>query len=514
MLKVVYKQRKKILMLITIFILSYVLRLWNLNQMGRTWDEAAYVEVGNKFVSLLEKGDFLNKYFYDWVDEPPLARYIYGIASMTDKEKVGEQYLFNYDYTYAHLTSAFFSSLSVSIIVMFGFEFISTEVGVYSGIILSMLPLFMGYSQISTLETILFFTFTSSVFCFFRFIRKPTYRNSVILGLMIGIAVLSKFTNILIIPLLLLIFIVRKMQIGKYIEDKFKKGLVVLISSIFIFFIVWPMAFFNPIKVLNYSIKLRTALGKYPSIEIFFGKLIHVPIFYYFVFFLITTPLLILILFFIGSKYISDFGKNTLNKEKKWIYYSLIIWFCFPFLQSFYNFRQQGIRFIIEIYAPLSLISAIGFDYISRKLTKKIINKFLMLLILILYLFIILVRITPYYLDYYNVVVGGTKSVYEKGLFEIGWWGQGLREAGYYLRDHAAKNSSIGLAVSPVEVFPNLPGLKTSTYQNKKIYDYVVVNYFHVLREGFDDSFIRNHYKLIYTVKADGGILVSVYKKI
>ena len=514
MFKTLSDKNKKIIIIFAIFILSLILRLWNLNQMGRTWDEAAYVEVGNTFIKLIEKGDFLNKYFYQWLDEPPLARYVYGAFSFFDHNNGGKQNVFNYDYTSAHVASALISSFSVVIVVLLGFEFISTEIGIYSGVILSMLPLFVGYSQISTLESILFFTFTSSVYAFFRFLKKSTYINSGVVGVFIGLSILSKFTNILVVPLLLLIFITRKIQTGKDVENKFKKGLIFLISSISTFFILWPVAFFNPLKVISFSVKLRSSLGKYPSIEVFFGKLIHVPIFYYFVFFLITTPLVILFLFFLGSKYISDYGRKALNKENKWIYYSLVIWFCFPFIQSFYNFRQQGIRFIIEIYAPLALISAIGFDYLCHKLTKKIINKLLLLFILILYLLIVLLRITPYYLDYFNAVVGGTKTVYEKGLFEIGWWGQGLREAGYYLRDHAAKGSSIGLAVSPIEVFPPLGGFKVSSYSDNKKYDYIVVNYFHVLREKFDDSYIKNHYKLIYTVKADGGVLVFVYKRI
>jgi hypothetical protein len=273
-------------------------------------------------------------------------------------------------------------------------------------------------------------------------------------------------------------------------------------------------------RVLSANYELRSALGSQPSIEIFFGRLIHLPVFYYFVFFLITTPILVLLFFFLGSKYISDYGRYSqkLNsaerkRDMKWIFYSLIIWFCVPFIQSLYNFRHQGVRFIIEIYAPLALVSGIGFDYLLSKITKKPYDKFVLFLGLVLYLFFVLIRITPYYLDYYNLAVGGTRNVYEKGMFQIGWWGQGIREASYYLRDNAPKGAKIGLAVSPIHVVPPLPGLKVSPYQEKERYDYVLVNYFHVLREGFDDSRIKRDYKLIHEVKADGGVLVFIYKR-
>lgn len=518
---------KKIFIILFIFIFTFGLRLWNLNKMGQTWDEPAYVEVGYKFIKLVEKKDFLNEYFYQWTDEPPLVRYVYGLFGTYDRSKVGDSYIFNYDYTFARLASSLIASVAVIVVVLFCFEFISVELGIVSGVILAMLPIFLGFSQIATLESFLFLTFSASSYSFLRLLKNNTYKNSLIAGIFFGLAILVKFTNLLLLPLFLIFFLLwKKYSVIRKSNDLFKKNVVALLTSVSLFFVLWPISFVNPIRVLNSIYKLRSQLGQNPSIEVFFGRLIHVPVFYYFVFFLITTPMLIIFLFFIGAKQISDYGEdfNILKKKDqlkdlKWIYYSVIAWFYLPFIQSFYNFRHHGVRFIFEIYAPLSIIAAMGFIYIANKLSKKVIYKGVLFSGIILYMVIIIFKTSPYYLDYFNEFVGGVKNVYEKGLFQIGWWGQGLREAGYYLEDNVNKNSSIALFISSPHVFPPLKNQKLifidpkKPYDSKIKYDYVVVNYFHVLREGFDDSGIKQNYKLIHQVKVDGASLVNIYKK-
>src|ERR1035437_4406698 len=104
---------KKIVILLLIFGFALFLRLWNLNQMGRTWDESDYVAVGYQFGQLIEKGDIGNKFFYQWTDEPPLARYVYGIFGSFDTKTVQGKTVFNYDYTYARLASVIMSSVAV-----------------------------------------------------------------------------------------------------------------------------------------------------------------------------------------------------------------------------------------------------------------------------------------------------------------------------------------------------------------------------------------------------------------
>ena len=96
--------------------------------------------------------------------------------------------------------------------------------------------------------------------------------------------------------------------------------------------------------------------------------------------------------------------------------YSLIIllWFLLPFSLSFYSWRQHGLRYIIEIYPAIALISALGFDYLVNKLTNVNIKKLLYFTPIFIYLLIVLWQVKPYYLDYFNELVGGVNNVYNK----------------------------------------------------------------------------------------------------
>jgi hypothetical protein len=125
----------------------------------------------------------------------------------------------------------------------------------------------------------------------------------------------------------------------------------------------------------------------------------------------------------------------------------------------------------------------------------------------------ILWKSTPYYLDYFNELVGGTKHVYDTKWFQLGWGGQGERAAGLYVAQHAAKGSTVGLALNKGKNLLRVDGLRYATYDNRKQYDWVIVNYFIVIRNGFDEEPVQRKYKLVDTVFADGAELVHVYKR-
>lgn len=504
---------KKILAVIAIFIFALSLRVYTLNQIGRTWDEFEYIEQGYRLDELIIKGDFSNSYFYTTYDHPPLVKYIYGLSAQLDLQEIkNKEPVFYYDYTYSRILSAIFASLSAVLVFLIAWKYFSPFIGIVSGIIFSMLPFFVGLSQLVTTESILMFLFTASVYSFIQLLDKFTVRKVLVTGSLVGLALLAKQSNGLLYPLFGLFYVIWFLKIGKrlklkFINNRFWSLFAIGIISIFVFVILWPMPYFH-LDVIH-EINQRIWLVKTSPPTIFWGVLILSPVMYFVTLFFITTPLLIILLFLIGLK--------AIDLKRSWIMYILIVWFLFPFIQSFYPWRVHGVRYIIEIYAPLSIIAAIGINFLIRKYKLNTKKKVISILILFLYLLFTLYQIKPYYLDYFNELVGGTKGVYDKKYFELGWWGQGLREAGYYIDKNANKNSTVCIYVSPLHSFPKLKNVKIIEIYPKSSYnpdikcDYIVVNYFHVLREGFDDSEIRRDYNLIHQVTAGGGSLVDIY---
>jgi len=507
-----------LLIFLSVFLLSFFIRLFTLNQIGRTWDEPEFIEQGYRMIYLISKGDFSNSYFYTTYDHPPLIKYIYGITAHFDVNRYENGTpIFNYDYTYSRILSILFFSIGVIITMLIGWRFFSPMVGVLSGIILSMLPFSIGVSQLVTAESLKIFIYPLVIYLFLLLVRKPTFKNILLSGVIMGIALQIKQSNGLLFITLILMFL------SFYIGLKHKKKInyikfraIAIFSIIFIsvltFLAFWPQVLFNFQKVYEIHSRLwHVELSTKPWLitlsvpEVFFGNVVMTPNFYYIAYFSITIPLLILILFFIGVK--------KILVTKKWEHYALIFWFAVPFLLSFYSWRQHGLRYLIEIYPAIAIISAIGFDQLAGRFTDKFRKKLLLFIPIFIYLFISFWYIKPYYLDYFNELVGGIGNVYKSNWFQTGWWGQGLREGGLYVINNAKEGSSVGLAISPDHTLLRSHDLKYSEWEKSGTYDYVIVNHYHIIRDGFEDSIIKGNYNLVYRVKADGATLVYIYKK-
>ncbi|MCL4354087.1 glycosyltransferase [Patescibacteria group bacterium] len=506
---------RSLTLILIVLLFAFGIRVATLNQMGRTWDEPEYIEQGYKLDELIKKGDFNNSYFYTTYDHPPLAKYLYGLTAHLDVDETSKdgKVIFKYDYTYSRLLSIFFSVLSVLLVILIGKRYISFFAGIVAGIIFSTLPFFVGLSQLVATESMLMFFFTASVYSFIRLIEHYSVKKLLLTGVLTGLALQVKQSNLLLFPVYLIIYIAwyydkkRKLRL-KIINKTSLSIILILLISILVFFTIWPTPIFHFKEIQE--INNRIWMVKTSPPEVFFGRLMLVPVIYYPVFFFITTPFVIILFFFLGL--------FDLRKEKNWVLYSILIWFLLPFMQSFYAWKQHGLRYIIEIYAPLSLIAAVGFVTLLNKISRKSSTKILGTALLSLYMISLLLQIKPYYLDYYNLLVGGATGVYQNKSFQLGWWGQGLREAGEYVKN-LKPNSTIGVFVSPLQSFPKIENQKliyvdpSKQYDMSKKYDYAVVNYFHVLREGFDDDLIKQDYKLIHKVTADGATLVDIYQR-
>jgi hypothetical protein len=62
---------------------------------------------------------------------------------------------------------------------------------------------------------------------------------------------------------------------------------------------------------------------------------------------------------------------------------------------------------------------------------------------LIGYLGITLIRVHPYYLDYFGEHTGGAGHVAEHRVLETAWWGEGLDRAVDYVNEHAARGAAV-----------------------------------------------------------------------
>ncbi len=516
------------IILIFLFVFSVFLRLWNLNSAGRTWDEYAYINSGSQLLENIRKGDFTNSEWYQIADHPPVARYFYGISSYFDRgyyvmhTRSGKSILKLEDYYYSwavsRLVSVFFFSFTVIFVFLLGSE-ISLFAGTTSALIFTMLPISLGLSQLVTLESPLIFFFTGTVYFFLRLLKKITIPKILITGLFLGLAIGVKLSNLLLIALLPLIYVASHFFQEKKLRNISSRKILISFAVIYgiaiiIFIAIWPGLWLHAGDIIHFTLKDRFSFQSGRTSELFFGKYIQAPYSYYFTYFLLTTPLLILILFFIGTL--------RMFRSRYQFGLMLFLWFLFPFIQSFYHLAINGIRYIIEIYVPLALIAAYGLEAVANKLSKGVLVKVILLAAVFAYLLITIVNISPYYLSYFNSLVGGAKGVYEHQLFPLGWWGEGQKEAGEYVDSKGSAHDNLGLALIPEYVFPFIHYKSMKYFQDKQAllkalsedkFDYIFINDLFRERTRFDEKLMYKDYRLVYSVMANGAPIVKVFKR-
>jgi len=485
---------------------------------GRWWDENWYVVKGYRFIQDINMGNFSDPFWYeDGTDHPPLSSYFYGLAGYSEFLTYAPRTIMNalpgwqkdfpvfrYDLTNPRLVSVAISTFSILLLFFFGLRYFSFFVAVASASIMAMLPHFLGYSQLVDLESWVMLFFTACVFSYYLYLETNKRRFLILTGILTGLNLSVKQSGVLILLFYILTYFVwKKLTRSKKITPMHL--LYITLLSLLVFVLVCPIPWFHIPQFIHYTEDLWFKnSGLIP--ELIFGRHMGAHFFYYILAFLITTPGLILLLLLSGTR--------VAYQKKKWKYAGVIIWFLVPFFLTVFHERQNMVRYIIQVYAPVAVLSAMSLEYLSRIINKNELTKYAGLVAVLGYLLVILVRISPFYLDYYNELVGGTKNVYEKKLFFLGWFGEGLRQPGIYIAQHAKKNDTIGLALDPPQTLYTIPTLRYSLFNPEVQYKYVVVNYFNIIRIGFNPSVLKRNYRLVYQEKVEGAVLASVYKHI
>jgi hypothetical protein len=504
---------------LVLFFFAVGLRMWNLNMVGRSSDETALVDKGYVIMEMVRKGDFSNPYWYTKANgHPLLTTYGYGLASYGDfvrydENKTTDIYfssskggpIFRYDLTNTRLVSVLISALSVVLVFFIGARYFSLFVGITAGVIVAMLPHYLGYSQLVTYDSWVLPFFTACAFSYFLYLEKRSLKYLILTGILTGLTLQVKESTGIIVALYIGTYLIwRRLTGGK--GTSFYHLVAICAIGFITYVALWPMPWIHIIDYLKFEQALWFSdFGLTPDLS--FGRVGGAHFYYYVIAFLVTTPVLILLL--------TGAGINAvIKKRKQWIYAALLFWFLVPFSMSVFHHRQNFVRYIIEIYAPTALLAALGLEYCVRFLTKKSYAKYVGMLVVFSYLMWILMMMTPYYLAYYNELVGGTANVYQRRLFYIGWFGEGLRAPSMFIASNAKKNMRVGFATEPssYNAIYMIPTLNYEPFVANRRYDYLLVSYYDALRSGIDEKSLSHDYTLVYRETVAGADIAHVYK--
>ncbi len=375
-----------------------------------TWDEPTFIVSGYSYLD--------NKEFKLSPDTPPLTQVLTALPLMfldlQSPDYSHEYYNSNNRVQFANLffeknvnkfdVMTILSRLPVQLlfallVIMTGL-FVKNIAGSIPAIIASILvgfsPNLIAHGQLATTDlgcTVFMFI---SVYTFYLAIHAENNKRWVICGIVTGLAFLSKYTALLLVPIFI-IFTLYEIIFNKRCKNVLFRGLILLIFSILLI-LCFGYKFTPWLYVSGISqIYVRNNPDSYYYL---FGNVLDGAVwYYYFAALLAKTPLSTLLLLVI-SAYVSI----RYRPERDIIIYLLVPVGVIMFVCSF-DTHNLGIRRVLPIYPFLFSFIACSYNYLKPdKFKKTIFSLFLVWNIVTTFI------TYPHYLSYFNSIVGGPSN--------------------------------------------------------------------------------------------------------
>jgi len=549
-----FKQRETwkadLVFILVIILLAFAIRYVSLTDNGITFDEPIYTLFGMDYIDNLVHLSFNGQDWAKNIEHPPVSKYIYGAAAYIAMD------LFpTHDaYVGTKLASALMGVLTCVLVYLIGRDFLDRKTGFAAAILLALLPTFLAHTQIAALESPLALFVTLAMYLYMLALKNESKILFLASAVAFGLVISTKYNGLIILPVMAgfyLIYRLSQMRVQKGRLDlatlksnlgtlvRVESGITFLGVAILLFFALWPLLWSGPIDHLQQSLGHWT----YPITEYFLGAQVTPPIYYFAVYFLVTLPALLFLPLVIGT---ADAIRSR-NPFKL----ALLLWFIVPFAYNFSSFIQDGIRYIFIIYPAVALLCAIGMvraaDWIGKVAGARFaaINAtrvfWTLTALTLVYLLITIASVYPYYLDYYNEFTGGPKNVLEHRLFEIGWWGEGIKECMGWVGETAPSDATVIMLTLPEDtantrtyigdqfyIYPWLSDIngtdKVYTFSREPFMmpldngkmrpvepDYIIYN--QKMRDDFNVTISDPGYTLVYQATVQGAPLAQVYKK-
>lgn len=454
-------------------------------------------------------------------EAPPLIKCLPALSSLITKPKIETQHFqdspntWHLGYNFMNLNRNQYQSiftLGRCMVIILGFllgltiYFWGKELYGYKGALLALSlyafnPNILAHSSLVTIDIGASLTIFFSVYCLWKYLRKPTTFSIALAGVALGLAQLSKFTALLLYPIYFFIFgtlcigrgFKKKdrdikfpaISIIKYSKDFF----IIILLSIFIINLGYLFSnSFLPASEYNFSsdllknifplfwsgfpiplpydyltgfdYQLAQAAGGHPFyVSYLMGE--HSLTgwwYYYMISFLVKNPvplLIILAMTIIACMEIRTARTDTVSFLCLWA--PAIAYFIYF---SFFTHTPIGIRYLLPVFPFLFLASGFLFHQAIIKFKRM---QYLLIFLMILYVPSALIAY-PNYLSYFNIAAGGSRNGSHWLIDSNLDWGQSLPALKKYMDKNNIDKIKMGYFG---RVDPEIYGLNYSLAEQK-----------------------------------------------
>lgn len=393
-------------------------------------------------------------------DHPPLGRLWLGVFHEASRAAAPVDSGDNPFVTiHARAGSAVAFALTVFLVGLFGARRWGTLAGMTAAVSLAAMPRLFGHAHLASLESFMGLTWTVAILGSIHLWTRrdestsdtatrldsiaalktepPGDKAAVLCGLFIGLALLTKMQAVLLPPLLTV------WAFWHFRLSAIRPLAVSGLTTVVVFVVGWPWLWLDlPGHLTEYFGRTtgRVSLNVWYLGQVF--KDIDAPWHYAWVMTLVTVPIGILLLAAIGLwrarwRIHNDAATSLIVGS---ILAPLVL-FSLPGVAVY-----DGARLFLVVFPGIALLAGCGAStvrgwIIARKWPGKLIAG-----ILLATQVVGVVTTTPYYLSYYNVVVGGTPGAERLG-FEVSYWGDSFsREFFFKLLDSVPENATVQVA--------------------------------------------------------------------
>ncbi len=507
---------------ILIFAFALACRLVDFNTTSITYDESVGKDSG-PWWKLIQKGDFSSEEWGYGKPQAVIMRWFYGVLP---EAIFGDNPSNPYDLKGARLVGAILSSVLVVGVYFLGRQFGSSSTGIIAALSFSLFPAILGHDRFASHDLPARMASLAAVYFMAKHLQTVQRRDWLWSALWAGISFAAYFRiGVQTMAILGLALVARWIADKKWRQPQSLLALaayggLALGTGFIVFTATWPYAWAHPIQAFCdvFVSPLAIAQGGGGSFEWFFGKIRSVPFYYYAVVYVCMTPALLLLAHFAGC--IRSRGEVRHAKAPLLLWLMILV----PIMMGAVSFRAALNHYLLICFPATCILAAIGLEACAKRLARfgGVVGFWLagLSLLVVGTQAVTAVRIHPFYLDFFNSFVGGTRSVAARHLLMTGWYGEGIRPLFDYVNQHATDGSTVccRLAAWPglLDLSRNLRSdlaLQGQTNTNPLGADYI-------LRVGLEscDQFYRcqpdpEHYEKVMNVQALGGSIGEVWKR-
>lgn len=325
---------------------------------------------------------------------------------------------------------AVLTALAVVGIAGLAWRLFGPGVGLLTGVLLGLEPFFLAHSVVAHVDSNITAWMTVCILSALVYFWAGGGTGYLVLsGVAAGLAFLSKAPSAflpLFVPLVALSALATRRQLAsgpawtRLVRDGLLWGALALAVAV----LLWPSFRADPVGTLLQMIDYTEAVGGSDHENFFMGQPVGDPGALYYVvalaFRLTPATLLGLALLLIG---LAPIGRRAPSGWAARV--AVLVTFCVLFVWMMALAPKKFDRYLLPIFPTLELLAAVGFWLLLRRLPRGLGVKALPVVLLVLGLSqaALAAYVFPYYLAYYNPLLGGGAAA--RRTFVVGW-GEGL----------------------------------------------------------------------------------------